>query len=131
MNRDELGAEVYRISHLKGTFNLRSGATSSEYFDKYQFESDPRVLLEVAGQMHPLVDPETEILAGLEMGGIPIVTALSLLTGIPAVFVRKVRKDHGTNKIVEGIPVKGKRLTVVEDVVTSGGPDPALSQRPR
>ena len=63
----------------------------------------------------------TDVLAGLELGGVPIATMLSQLTGIPAVFVRKEAKTYGTCQLAEGGDLEGKRLTVVEDVVTSGG----------
>ena len=100
---------------------MRSGRTASRYFDKYQFESDPELLKEIAEEMVPLVAADTDLLAGLEMGGIPVVTALSAVTGIPAVFVRKVAKKYGTARLAEGPAVEGKRLLIVEDVVTSGG----------
>ncbi|MFY9813104.1 MAG: hypothetical protein WAK43_03040, partial [Dehalococcoidales bacterium] len=60
-------------------------------------------------------------LAGLEMGGIPIATALSLLTNIPVIFVRKKVKDYGTGKLAEGIEVGNKQVCIIEDVVTTGG----------
>ncbi|HEX5852642.1 MAG TPA: hypothetical protein VFY36_06085 [Solirubrobacteraceae bacterium] len=44
----ELGDRIYERARLTGEFRLRSGATSSEYFDKYLFESDPRLLREIA-----------------------------------------------------------------------------------
>src|SRR4029453_5760512 len=44
----DLARRVYAASHLTGPFVLRSGATSSEYFDKYRFESDPRLARELA-----------------------------------------------------------------------------------
>ncbi|MGE5529091.1 MAG: orotate phosphoribosyltransferase, partial [Patescibacteria group bacterium] len=71
--------------------------------------------------MAPLIPPGTEVLAGLEMGGIPIATALSLATGLPMVLVRKKAKDYGTCKTAEGGDFRGKRVCVVEDVVTTGG----------
>ncbi len=55
------------------------------------------------------------------MGGIPIATALSLETGIPVVFVRKKAKDYGTCLFAEGIDIVGKKLCVIEDVITTGG----------
>jgi orotate phosphoribosyltransferase len=55
------------------------------------------------------------------MGGIPIATAISLITGLSMVFVRKKAKDYGTRRIAEGMDIKNKELLVVEDVVTSGG----------
>jgi orotate phosphoribosyltransferase len=71
--------------------------------------------------MVPLIPRETEILAGLEMGGIPIVTMLSQVSNIPAVFVRKRAKEYGTCKLAEGAEIAGRRLLIIEDVVTSGG----------
>jgi orotate phosphoribosyltransferase len=109
------------VSHLTGSFTLRSGAVSSEYFDKYRFESDPALLRAIAEAMAPSVPDRTDMLAGLELGGVPIATMLSQVTGIPAVFVRKEAKRYGTCQLAEGAEIDGLRLTVVEDVVTSGG----------
>ncbi len=121
MNRAELATSVYRASHITGDFVLRSGKTSHEYFDKYLFESDPAILRAIAEQMAGLIPSGSEILAGLEMGGIPVATALSQVTGMPALFVRKKAKEYGTCKLAEGGDIEGKRLLIVEDVVTSGG----------
>ena len=121
MSRADLARDIHRIAHLTGTFTLRSGRTATEYFDKYRFEADPQLLQRVAAAMAELVPPETEILAGLEMGGIPIATALSRETGLPAAFVRKKAKEYGTMRLAEGAEVEGRRVLVVEDVVTSGG----------
>ena len=61
------------------------------------------------------------MLAGLELGGVPIATALSLATGLPAAFVRKEAKAYGTAQLAEGAAIDGKRCLVVEDVITTGG----------
>ncbi|MCS6838515.1 MAG: orotate phosphoribosyltransferase [Bdellovibrionaceae bacterium] len=101
---------------------LRSGQWSQEYFDKYRIESDPRLLSEVARHMLPLIPPQTDVLAGLELGGIPLATALSLQSEIPVVFVRKKPKNYGTCRAVEGLSsLRGKYVLVVEDVITTGG----------
>lgn len=121
MTKLELARKIYEISHLTGQFKLRSGQTSTEYFDKYRFESRPEVLEEIAKQLAPLVPPGTEVLAGLEMGGIPVATALSLETGIPCAFVRKKAKDYGTCQFAEGMDLKNKKVCVIEDVITTGG----------
>jgi orotate phosphoribosyltransferase len=121
MNSTELARRVYTAAHLTGTFTLRSGAVSTEYFDKYLFEADPTLLADIAAAMVPLVPPNTDALAGLELGGIPIATMLSQLTGLPARFVRKAAKTYGTCRIAEGGAIEGQRLLIVEDVVTSGG----------
>jgi orotate phosphoribosyltransferase len=118
---DDLARRVHAASHLTGTFVLRSGATSSEYFDKYRFESDPRLLREIAEAMAALLPAGADGLAGLELGGVPLATVLSQVTGLPAGFVRKQAKPYGTRRLAEGLDVAGRRLVVVEDVVTSGG----------
>lgn len=121
MTKEALARKIYDVAHLTGEFKLRSGTTSHEYFDKYRFEARPELLREIAKQMAPLVPPGTEVLAGLEMGGIPIATALSLETGLPCVFVRKEAKLYGTCQFAEGLDIKNKKVCIVEDVITTGG----------
>ena len=121
MTHQELAQSIYKVAHLKGDFLLRSGQRSHEYFDKYRFESDPKILKEIAAQMTKLIPPGTEVLAALEMGGIPVGTALSLASGIPCVFVRKTAKEYGTCQFAEGIEIQGKNICIIEDVITSGG----------
>lgn len=116
-----LAAKIRRSARISGHFVLRSGLTSDTYFDKYQFESDPILLRAIAEAMAPLVPAGTEVLAGLEMGGIPIVTMLSQVTGIPAAFIRKEPKEYGTCRYAEGASLQGKRFILIEDVVSSGG----------
>lgn len=118
---DALADEINSIARLTGTFTLRSGQIATEYFDKYRFEARPELLKRIAAAMAPLIPAGTEVLAGLEMGGIPIATALSLHTGIPAAFVRKQAKQYGTARLAEGCDIDGRRVTVVEDVITTGG----------
>jgi orotate phosphoribosyltransferase len=121
VDKAELGRQIYDVAHLTGQFTLRSGRTTDHYFDKYRFEADPVLLDAVAEAMVPLVPAETEVLAGLEMGGIPVVTALGRHTGLPCAFVRKEAKKYGTARLAEGAEIEGRRVLVVEDVVTSGG----------
>jgi orotate phosphoribosyltransferase len=117
----DLARRVYSVARITGQFTLRSGRTASEYFDKYQFEADPVLLDEIGEEMATLVPPGTEVLAGLEMGGIAVVTALGRHTGLACAFVRKTAKAYGTARLSEGAGVKGKQVLIVEDVVTSGG----------
>jgi orotate phosphoribosyltransferase len=116
-----LAKRIYDTAHITGDFTLRSGAKSTEYFDKYLFEADPDLLKHIASAMVKLVPEGIDALAGLEMGGIPLATMLSQLTGLPVLFVRKKAKEYGTCKIAEGGQVRGRKLLIVEDVVTSGG----------
>ena len=121
MKKQELAQQVYKAAYLRGEFKLRSGQTSQEYFDKYKFEGDPVLLGLIAEQMTPLIPSGTECLAGLEMGGIPIATSLSLIAKIPTSFVRKKAKDYGTEKLAEGSSISGRKVLVIEDVITTGG----------
>jgi orotate phosphoribosyltransferase len=116
-----LAERIRQCAKLTGHFVLRSGRISDTYFDKYQFEADPDLLRAIAEAMAALVPREIDVLAGLEMGGIPIATVLSQVTGLPAAFIRKEPKKYGTCRYAEGASLSGKRFLLIEDVVSSGG----------
>lgn len=118
---DSLAADIDACCRLTGTFTLRSGQVASEYFDKYLFEADPILLQRVAREMVQLLPHDTELIGGLELGGVPLATSVSGMTGTPALFVRKKAKEYGTCKLAEGPAVAGRRVTLVEDVITTGG----------
>ena len=119
--KQNLAKDMAAIATLQGEFLLRSGLTSTTYFDKYRFEGQPELLRPLAVQMSKLIPTDTQIIAGLELGGVPLVTALSLETGLPAAFVRKEAKTYGTCRAIEGQDVAGKKVTFIEDVITTGG----------
>jgi orotate phosphoribosyltransferase len=117
----DLARDVDACCRLHGEFTLRSGQVASEYFDKYLFEAQPDLLARVVAAMEPLLPAGTQLLGGLELGGVPIATVLSARTGLPALFVRKKAKEYGTCKLAEGPDVAGRHVTLVEDVITTGG----------
>jgi len=121
MDDATLARDIDACCRLTGEFTLRSGQIASEYFDKYLFESQPALLERVAAQMVDLLPEGTELLGGLELGGVPIATMVSAKTGLPALFVRKKAKEYGTCKLAEGPDVEGRRITLIEDVITTGG----------
>jgi len=121
MRRDELARTIFEVSHLSGAFTLRSGRPATEYFDKFQFTSRPELLEAVAEEMAQIVPQDVQVLAGLQLGGVPIAAALALRTRLPAVYVRLQRKTYGTGRISEGVDVGGKVVAIVEDVVSTGG----------
>jgi orotate phosphoribosyltransferase len=118
---DSLAADIDACCRLTGEFTLRSGQVATEYFDKYLFEADPLLLARVAREMIQLVPQDTDLLAGLELGGVPIATSISGILGMPTLFVRKQAKTYGTAKLAEGPDFGGKRVTIIEDVITTGG----------
>ncbi len=110
---------------------LASGKTSTFYFNMKPTMLDPEGAALIADLMLDAMGDETvDLVGGLEMGAVPIATAIaavSQLQGRPvgAFFVRKQAKEHGTQSLVEGLvrgdTMHGKRVVVVEDVTTTGG----------
>jgi len=121
MEKTELGERIKAISFLTGRFKLRSGMISSFYLDKYRFESDPLLLSAVIDELEKLLPESFDKIAGLELGGIPLATGLSLKTGKKCLYVRKVPKTYGTCNLVEGGFDPEETVVVVEDVITTAG----------
>src|SRR5579859_7347462 len=117
-----LGRDLVDAAVLRGDFLLRSGARSSYYIDKYLFTTRPDLLRRIAAELAALLPDGVQRLAGPVLGAVPLVTALSLHTGLPSLIVRvEKHKEYGTNKQIEGVLVAGERVVIVEDVVTTGG----------
>lgn len=116
----ELGQDVVAAAYLKGRFVLRSGAVSSYYFDKYMLTTRPAILRRIGEALARMVPPDTDRLAGPELGAIPLATVVALNLGLPSVFVRKRVKEYGTTASFEGEIYPGERVVVLEDVLTTG-----------
>jgi orotate phosphoribosyltransferase len=121
MTKQELGKAILKAAYLEGDFVLRSGKRSKYYLDKYLFGTKPQILGAIAGEMAKVLPKSTQRIGGTVLGAVTLATALSLKTGIPAIIVRKAEKDYGTQKLVEGEWKPGEKVTLVEDVVTTGG----------
>ncbi|MFC4553221.1 MULTISPECIES: orotate phosphoribosyltransferase [Halorussus] len=108
-----------------GEFELSHGGTSEYYVDKYLFETDPRCLELIAEAFAERLERagghagETK-LAGVALGGVPLVAATSIETGNPYVIARKKQKDYGTANLVEGRLEEGEEVVVLEDIATTG-----------
>ncbi len=124
MTREELARAIAEIAVLRGQFTLRSGRTSSYYLDKYLFSTQPEVLAGLgrlfAEAVARLPRPVAR-LAGAELGGVPLVCAASLATGLPCLFIRNERKGYGTARQLEGRLEPGEEVVLVEDIATTGG----------
>lgn len=103
-----------------GAFHLPTGQVIDEYFDEYLLAADPMLLRDIAAEMARHVPVGTDAVVGLEMGGLPLAVALSAATGVPAGFLRRERKSYGTCRQVEGRPVAGRHVVLIDDVVRSG-----------
>ena len=117
----DLARDLVRVSYLKGDFVLRSGKRSNRYFDKFLFETEPELLRRLGGRLAALVPKATQRLAAPELGAVLLGGAVSMESGLPLLLVRKEPKGYGTSKQIEGRFAAGERITVIEDVVTTGG----------
>jgi orotate phosphoribosyltransferase len=121
MTDDQLAAAMADACVLRGTFTLRSGKTSSYYLDKYRFVTRPALLAGLAERFAARLPEGVDRIAGPELGGVPIATAVSLHTGIPTVLIRNAKKDYGTAKQFEGTLEPGMKVVITEDIATTGG----------
>lgn len=121
MERADLARELKKVALLEGDFTLRSGRKSRYYFDKYRFETNPGLLRSVARELAAALPAGVGRLAGAELGGVPLATAVALETGLPFVIVRKESKGYGTEKRIEGEMLPGEHVALLEDVATTAG----------
>ena len=118
-----LAARAYR----HGQFTLASGRTSDHYVNCKPVSLSGQGLALLSAQMLALVEAEAVAVAGLTLGADPLVSGVAqaaALAGrqLDALIVRKEAKGHGTGAWLEGpLPEAGSRITVLEDVVTTGG----------
>jgi orotate phosphoribosyltransferase len=118
-----LGERAYR----HGQFTLASGRSSHHYVNCKPVSLSGVGLALLGSLLLDPVEPDAVAVAGLTLGADPLVSAVALqaaLAGrsLDALIVRKEAKGHGTGAWLEGpLPAAGSRITVLEDVVTSGG----------
>jgi orotate phosphoribosyltransferase len=102
---------------------FKSGIQSPVYCDNRRFPFWPEQWTKVIRGFEAMVNERSiamEIVAGVEAAGIPHSAALGFAMQRPSIFVRKEAKGHGTKKRVEGGDVLGRRVVLVEDLVTTG-----------
>lgn len=121
MTRQQIAEAIRKASYLEGDFLLRSGKRSKYYLDKYLFETDPKILVEVGKLLAEHAGAGIDRIGGAALGGIPLATATALSCGKPFIIIRQGKKDYGTSKLIEGTIKAGDRILLVEDVVTTGG----------
>jgi orotate phosphoribosyltransferase len=121
IDRSDVAARIAETAVLRGTFTLRSGRTSSYYIDKYLFSTQPDILLALGHLFAARLPKSTTLLAGAELGGIPLVTTASMASSLPCLFIRNAKKEYGTAKMHEGSIGDQDRVVIIEDVATTGG----------
>lgn len=116
----ELGRDLLNAAYLRGDFVLSSGMRSTYYVDKYLFETKPGILRRVAIFLGEMLPPQTDRLAGPELGAVALTTAVSLETGLPFSIVKKESKEYATKLRVEGELYPNDKVVVIEDILTTG-----------
>jgi len=103
---------------------FKSGIVSPVYVDnrKLPYHSEEwKIILEGFKDIIEKEKIDIDVVAGVEAAGIPHSAALGYILSKPSVFIRKQAKDHGTKKLVEGGEVIGKKVLLIEDLVSLGG----------
>ena len=120
MTDAQLAQAIADAALLRGDFTLRSGRRSKYYLDKYRFETRPELLEPLAERLAAKLNGADRV-AGPELGGVALATAVSLRTRLPMVLIRNAKKGYGTSNRFEGVLEKGDRVAITEDIATSGG----------
>jgi orotate phosphoribosyltransferase len=107
-----------------GDFTLTSGKKSKYYVDIKKASTNPKILKEIAVEMSRIIgshDSKIDIIAGMELGAVPLVAAVALETGISYVMIRKEPREHGVKSQIVGDLPENANAVIVEDVATTGG----------
>jgi len=105
----------------KGQFTLKSGKTSNIYIDLKKVISYPQLHGELCNEITKLINPNCDLICGAPYGAVSFTSYISISKNIPMIFLRKEQKNYGTNKLIEGEFIEGQTVTLIEDVITTGG----------
>ena len=123
--RDELLELLKKDAYKKGEYTLSSGKKSEHYVNCKPVTLSGRGL--TLASLLMLQEVKTSYVAGLTLGADPLVSGVSLVSALDSrlvngLIVRKEAKGHGTQAWIEGLlPPEGTIITVLEDVITTGG----------
>jgi len=121
MEKETLAKKIADTAVLHGDFTLRSGRKSTWYIDKYLFTTQPDILRALGEMFANKIPSSTTLLAGAELGGVPLVTTAALASGLPCIFIRNQKKEYGTSRQLEGKLSGDDNVVIVEDIATTGG----------
>ena len=125
--KEELLELLKRDAYKKGDYTLSSGRKSEHYVNCKPVTLSSRGLTLSSIMLLEAVEKDAVAVAGLTLGADPLVSGVAVVCGLDnikvnALIVRKEAKGHGTQAYIEGkLPEKGAKITVLEDVITTGG----------
>lgn len=111
--------EKYNIV-VDGEFTLKSGMKTKKYVDLKRIISYPKLHLSVCKQIVDLIHPDVDLICGTPYGAVPFASYISITENIPMILLRKETKTYGTQKLIDGVYLRGQRVVLIEDVVTTG-----------
>jgi len=123
--KEELLGLLKKDAYRKGEYKLSSGKTSEHYVNCKPVTLTGRGL--TLSSLLLLKEVETSYVGGLTLGADPLVSGVALVSALDSrlvngLIVRKEAKGHGTQAYIEGLlPPEGTKITVLEDVITTGG----------
>ncbi len=130
METRKIAEMMFEVGAVKrGEFVLSSGKKSDIYIDVKLACTYPEILNAIAECMAEMLDVEFDVLACVELGGVPVTTALALKTGKRMAIFRKKKKDYGIRDDLIGEIRRGERVVVVEDVTTTGSSAMSVVER--
>ncbi len=124
--KNRLKKIIEKRSLKRGEFTLASGRKSNFYFNLKETIFYPESSLLIADLMVEQIGRNfPKYVGGLEMGAVPLAAYVGLRSEqlgkpIQPFFVRKIAKDHGTQRRIDIDLIPGSRVVVLEDVTTSG-----------
>lgn len=118
-----IGEVLWRVGAVKfGEFRLSSGKISNIYIDLRRLPSHPEAFRDVVAELVDKIrEIDFDLICGIVAGGLPIAAAIAYELGKPLIYVRKEKKEHGTEKLIEGDWVEGSKALLIDDVATTGG----------
>ena len=119
--KDRIARRLMEVKAVEfGEFTLASGRKSDVYVNMKRALTYPDILA-MCAQAMAYHAPESDRVAGVALGAVPLAVAISLEADIPYLMIRKHAKEHGTRNLIEGALVEGDRVFMVEDVTTTAG----------
>jgi len=120
MSKDILAKRLIEIGAIRfGSFVLKSGRISNYYVDIKYASTFPDVLKLIGEELSKRVSGY-DLMAGIELGAVPLMAATSIVAGVPYLIIRKKEKEYGVRDRIIGNFEKGQRVVIVEDVTTTG-----------
>lgn len=128
MNSENVARALLNIGAVKiqpdDPFTWASGIISPIYCDNRQIIGNVEARKEIVQyfvEKIKEISPDAEVIAGTSTAGIPHAAFISDAMDLPMSYVRGSKKKHGTGRLIEGAAVKGRKVVLIEDLISTGG----------